>query len=497
MPRSSSLRIAFSLFVALRLFFVSAPSRAAEPSRAGLQLWLDAGDAATIEKDPAGRILKWRDKSGHGHDAVNAGAASNPRLAPAAMGGKPAVHFGGQADSFEIPGVIRARPGSVTVFVVWQRTAAQASGRQWQRLVASSDGTNTPDNKIPNFCMTADVDGDGKAYPPTVDVQEFTGVALGTLRIGQATGSYRGNFLAGDIAEILVYDRSFLSEGDLRTVLDGLHDKWGARIGREDRGWTRTGLLENPPPRTSDAWPLSDQQNKTGWIKNEALSDEFDGAALDQKKWQPYLEFWKGREPARFNPDNIAVSGGRLHLVMRRQQIPPALRANGYTSYTSAAMKSRVKAGYGYYEVKARPMNSAGSSSFWFTNTGLARQGTEIDVFEIGGKAAGFERKYNMNLHVFETPAEKRHWSIGGVWIAPWDLAADFHVYGLDWGKDEIRYYVDGVLVRRAKNTNWLYPMDMVFDSETMPTWFGMPKDEDLPSTFSVEYVRSWKRAGE
>ncbi len=28
---------------------------------------------------------------------------------------------------------------------------------------------------------------------------------------------------------------------------------------------------------------------------------------------------------------------------------------------------------------------------------------------------------------------------------------------------------------------------------QTMPQWFGMPDDNDLPSTFSVEYVRAWK----
>jgi hypothetical protein len=30
-----------------------------------------------------------------------------------------------------------------------------------------------------------------------------------------------------------------------------------------------------------------------------------------------------------------------------------------------------------------------------------------------------------------------------------------------------------------------------------MPNWFGMPDDADLPSTFSIEYVRAWKRKGE
>jgi hypothetical protein len=39
----------------------------------------------------------------------------------------------------------------------------------------------------------------------------------------------------------------------------------------------------------------------------------------------------------------------------------------------------------------------------------------------------------------------------------------------------------------------WHYPLYLTFDSETMPEWFGMPNDKDLPSTFSIEYVRAWK----
>ena len=85
-------------------------------------------------------------------------------------------------------------------------------------------------------------------------------------------------------------------------------------------------------------------------------------------------------------------------------------------------------------------MNSGGSSSFWFQQEGTPGWGTEIDVFEIGGKAKGFEQKYNMTLHVFETPEREEALEVGTAWIAPWRLADDYHVYGLDWGKDEIKY---------------------------------------------------------
>ena len=46
-----------------------------------------------------------------------------------------------------------------------------------------------------------------------------------------------------------------------------------------------------------------------------------------------------------------------------------------------------------------------------------------------------------------------------GVWEAPWRLADDYHVYGLDWGKDELKFYVDGVLVRSVENTHWHQPL--------------------------------------
>jgi beta-glucanase (GH16 family) len=120
---------------------------------------------------------------------------------------------------------------------------------------------------------------------------------------------------------------------------------------------------------------------------------------------------------------------------MRRQEVPEMPKDKGYHTYTSAAVQSKGRVKYGYFEVKARAMKSHGSSSFWFYDS-TPEEWTEIDVFEIGGKSPGFERKYNMNAHVLHTPTEKEHWSCGGVWIAPSNLADDYHVYGLEWDPD-------------------------------------------------------------
>ncbi len=224
--------------------------------------------------------------------------------------------------------------------------------------------------------------------------------------------------------------------------------------------------------------------------------DEFDGPSLDTNKWTVGMSWWQGRQPAWFNPTNVTVRDGQLHLKMRKESMPKDLQARGYHDYTSAALHTQARSSYGYYEVKARAMSSGGSSSFWFQQEDRRAApdwDTEVDVFELCGKSAKHDRRYYMTLHVSRTPQEKRHWQVGTYWEAPWRFSEAFHVYGFEWGRQELRWYVDGVLVHTVQNTHWHQALFLIFDSETMPEWFGMPNDADLPSTFSIEYVRAWK----
>ena len=262
-------------------------------------------------------------------------------------------------------------------------------------------------------------------------------------------------------------------------------------VKREVKGtWFRTEPLGKTPKRVTDAYPLSDQENKGDWSRFETMSDEFNGNQLDLAKWSPKSLSSQGRQPGLFREANVSVAGGQLHLVMRKEKVPPEYEKRGYHDYTCAKARSLTPVLYGYFETRAKPMNSAGSSSFWFAGSGDGWR-TEIDVFEIGGKSKGFEQKYNMHLHVFYTPTDKEHWKLGEAWIAPWRLADDYHVYGLDWSEQELVCYVDGVAVWKVPNTHWHQPLSMIFDSETMGDWFGMPDDQDLPSTYHVDYVRT------
>jgi hypothetical protein len=473
----------------LAFVFLNMTVSGSQPSTSGLQVWLDASDDRTLTLNTNGQLLGWHDKSGHGHDATNNNPASSPLIISRTMAKCAVVRFSGK-EYLQLSGEVRHKPGPLTVFIVSQRTTNQSSDLQWQRLISSSNSARTAtDSHAPNICFPALPDGSPRSYPPRIEELEFPDALPMTTVIGRSARE-PVNFFDGDIGEILIYDRTFLSEDESRAVLEYLRDKWGAHMASEDNGWTRVGLLSEPPKRENDIYPLSDQADQEHWKKIEELSDEFDGDSLDTSKWEPKYPGFNGRLPSRYSPENVTVSENQLHIVMRKASFTSAPNIQ----YTSAVVSSTHLAFYGYYETMARAMDSAGSSSFWFHRSETPHDKNEIDVFEIGGKSPGFDRKLNMNLHVWETPNEKRHWNIGSSWIAPWRFANAFHVFGLDWNENEIKYYVDGVIVRQVKNTNWHVPLHMNFDSETMPTWFGLPADEDLPSTFSIEYVRAWQR---
>jgi beta-glucanase (GH16 family) len=228
------------------------------------------------------------------------------------------------------------------------------------------------------------------------------------------------------------------------------------------------------------------------WEPILELSDEFNGTALNAGKWYDHNPHWRGRQPGFFSRRNVAVTNGQLQLTARVEDLKDL--PEGYHTFTTAAVKSRIAVKYGYFEIKCRAMKSRASSAFWFYQD-TKEEWTEIDVFEICGVGKGWSNRYHMNAHVFRSPTVTNHLAHHAEWSAPFAFADGFHVYALEWDRAVIRWYVDGRVVRELPNTHWHQPLFMNFDSETMPGWFGLPDKADLPSTFRIDYVRSWRRS--
>ncbi len=239
------------------------------------------------------------------------------------------------------------------------------------------------------------------------------------------------------------------------------------------------------------------------WEPIPELSDEFNAGPLDTEKWHDHNPTWEGRQPGWFNPANVAVSGGELLLTARRQTFPNLL-LQGYRNYTTAAVKSRKRVLYGYFEARTKPMASSAASAFWFYDNFDPSTWTEIDVFELCGKNRRnpwMEYTDFMTAHVFALEGTGATFQQpihdAGVWQPPYRFADGYHVFGLEWDAEKIVWLVDGVERRRIENRYWHQPIYMNFDSEIMTSWFGNPSFSDLPSIFRIDYVRAWAHRGE
>lgn len=452
------------------------------PTPHEILLWLDATQGVQVGE--GNQVLAWQDRQ------TGVRYTLDGVLAPQAMNGLPVVRFtGGQGVVLE-PGLPE---GPLSIFVVYQRTETEVGGPGRQRVYSVWDGVNPVDLYLPN---AAQVINNGDApLPPTVYQQFIQQGGRTRIAIGMNAITGEDNW-QGDIGEVLIYKRAFLSVQEVNQILAYLGEKWGAKY-KPTKEFTRHGPLAEPVARINDDYPLSDQENREGWTLYEPWSDEFNDGVLDTEKWMPYNHVWYGRAPARFLPSNVEEGNGMVRLAMRKDTSlePVYFYPDGeeYKDYSSATLSSRTAKRYGYIEARARA--GVGSSAFWlyaesFKESKLNR--LEIDVYELGGLEKGYETLYNMNAWKFVKDGVPGRFQWQSTWDAGTRFADDFHVFGLKWTEDVIEYYVDGVLVRSIINQYWHSPLLLLFDTETMPHWFGVPPDDHLPGFHEIDYVRTW-----
>lgn len=73
------------------------------------------------------------------------------------------------------------------------------------------------------------------------------------------------------------------------------------------------------------------------------------------------------------------------------------------------------------------------------------------------------------------------------------DFSKDFHVYGLEWTKDEIVFYFDGKAIRREKNRFCHSPSPVWLSLAIIP-WGGLVTDAIDGTFMEVDYVRIYNR---
>ena len=230
------------------------------------------------------------------------------------------------------------------------------------------------------------------------------------------------------------------------------------------------------------------------WVKNAALSDEFNGDSLDTSKWMARHPYWNGgRGVGQFSPANVKEGGGALHLF--GSLTGPYMGKQRWVG-TACVSSLQPIAFYGYYEARMKASQLGGTtSSFWFQT-----KHNEIDVVEaFGAPRTHPGRIYEMQstLHDFPIDPAKpgdrpsTHWTHMTVPVTEW------HTYGVWWrDANTVIFYLDGREVNRQTPASpFVTPLYMFLDTEVFKEE-GLPTPQELqdPSrnTMDVDWMRAY-----
>jgi beta-glucanase (GH16 family) len=253
--------------------------------------------------------------------------------------------------------------------------------------------------------------------------------------------------------------------------------------------------------------PLSDPENRGGWVLVNAMSDEFNQDQLDTRKWWVEgtggtYKKWSGRQPAQYNPDNVRVEEGRLKIGARWTPDfefldDPDKDGQNYENMTTGCVINFNKFRYGYLETKAKPGLASVTGAFWMTGGGR-----ELDIFELMGAPKNkdkqhIRKRWRSNIINWEgkrKPVFREYFEI------PWEVGEDFHVYGCQWTPEGIEWWGDGKLIHEVSKEemgeDWVLDADMILWIDSEPFhWQGLPVESDLPVDFELEYVRVWQKS--
>lgn len=248
---------------------------------------------------------------------------------------------------------------------------------------------------------------------------------------------------------------------------------------------------------TTPAPPQRPEAADAAWTLK--FSDDFDGAAVDDKKWSTCYWFGiivdgqlrcvLGDAPMGVSePDNVTVKNGTALLELARER--RALEGKDY-EYTFSTLSSfdRFTFQYGYAEIRAKVPAGAGNwPAFWMMP--VSKQWPpEIDVFEFLGREPTV---VHGTMHYND--ADGKYQQNGGQTSGP-DLTQDFHLYAVRWTPAEIVWYLDGKPYHRVTEFVPNEPMYLlVTHGIGQPDSWGGPLDPStpLPNFLVVDYVRVW-----
>jgi beta-glucanase (GH16 family) len=223
-------------------------------------------------------------------------------------------------------------------------------------------------------------------------------------------------------------------------------------------------------------------------------SDEFSGTSLNTGNWS--YEFgnggWGNNELQYYTnaSENIEVSDGSLMITARHE-------GTGATEYTSARIITKNLFEFEYGKVEARmklPLGQGLWPAFWTLGANIDEVSWpacgEIDIME------HVSNEY-MTHGAVHWENNGHSYTGNGVNLDP----MEFHVYGIIWEENLIRWFVDGMQfyqfpIQASNNTDdaFRHPAFLLLNMAIGGNWPGYPDAlTPFPSSMWVDYVRVYQ----
>lgn len=236
-------------------------------------------------------------------------------------------------------------------------------------------------------------------------------------------------------------------------------------------------------------------------------ADEFDYSGLpDSTKWNYDIggHGWGNNEKQIYlekSVENSYVKDGKLHIAALKKDY-------GNMQYTSARLTTydRFLIQYGKIEVRAKLPEGKGTwPAIWMLPETIRTKEEEwplcgeIDIMEHVGKDPNM---VHVSLH------SKLYNHIQNTQITHFerltDVFNDFHLYGIEWTTDSIKFFIDNKLFYEATkgengkvtaNEGWPFekPYYLILNLAIGGNWGGDVDDTIFPAEMKIDYVRMYQ----
>ena len=216
-----------------------------------------------------------------------------------------------------------------------------------------------------------------------------------------------------------------------------------------------------------------------------AWEDQFNGNALDPKKWEV-----RGVGPRALgfvSPEAVKIEDGYLKLS--------AFKKDDRTLIGAVGTQNLFMTKYGFFECRAQLQKSSGVwAAFWIQSTEISKgedpaiYGAEIDIMEFF-KKLGLDI-VSHNVHWAYGPHQK---STHGMQSYLKGVSEGFHTFALEWTPEKYVFFVDGYKYYEVNQGISAIEEYLILSME-IPSDPKDMKSAILPDVFIVDYVKVYKK---